>query len=178
MIDLAQTAENMFADIIREHTDIDDIREAISERSHDAADSACIYYHACEEIISRYETDSRADTDTADDCGYTFKPSEYLNAMQAYAFSIARSIIECEAHTLADDLESALDDITNAVFANSARQHITTNDIRLSADCPHGWAAHNREDDSGVCYWLSRQLDGCNAVAMPVAGVWLSYTWE
>lgn len=183
MTDLATAAEHMFADIVRDNgTDIDAIRDEICERSHDAADSACIYYSACEDIISRYETDSRADTDSADDMGATYKPSEYLNAMRDYAFFIAWSIIEAEAFALADTLESAFDTLAEIVNNPADRRMpadgMPADAMRLSADCPHGWAPHNFENDEGTCFWLSRQLDGCNAVAMPVAGIWLSYTWE
>jgi len=185
VINLEQTAANMFADIIserdfsRDAIDIDAIRDAIADQSFEAAENACIYYSACEEIISRYETDKRADTDSADDMGAVYKPSEYLTAMRDYAFGIARSIIQAEALELADELETALDELCSAVFNDTNIRHIRVNsDVRLSADCVHGWAAHDYETDSGVCHWVSRQLDGCSAIAMPAAGVWLSYTWE
>jgi hypothetical protein len=191
---LETVARGLFADIIgdleygrvktglmADHNapiNIDDIRDAIAERADQAADDACIYFSHCSEIIDRYENDKRADIESADDIGTTYKPSEYLNAMRDFAFGIARSIIAAEAYELADELESALDEICSAVFAKTEIRHITVADIRLSADCVHGWAAHNFENDAGVCFWLSQQLDGCNAVAMPAAGVWLSYTWE
>jgi len=182
MIDLADIAKSLVADCIDGDTlDLDKLREDISERSFDAAESACIYTHACADIIAHYEGNPRADTDGADDCG-TFKPSQYREAMQCYAHFIARSIIEAEAFELLDELDEAQEHLVDALAplvgdCTSAREaHESA--FRLSRDCPHGWAAHNREDDAGACYWLSHQLDGCNAVAVPAAGVWLSYTWE
>jgi hypothetical protein len=110
--------------------------------------------------------------------GAVYKPSEYLNAMRDFAFGIARSIIAAAAYELASELETALDEVCSAVFAKTEIRHITVSDIRLSADCVHGWAAHDYENENGCCFWVSRQLDGCCAVAMPAAGIWLSYTWE
>jgi len=178
MIDLKDTAKSLVADLIRgDRLDLGELREDIGERAFDAADNACIYYHWCEEIISRYESDPRADTDSCDADNFAmFKPSEYQKAMQAYAFYIARSIIEAEACELMDEIEEARDHLALALATVGPAP--PSSDFRLSADCPHGWAAHDREDDHGACFWVSRQLDGCNAVAVPAAGVWLSYTWE
>jgi len=184
MIDLEQTAANMFTDIIaerdhdRDSIDIDAIRDAISEQSFETAENVCIYFSACSEIIDRYENDSRADIESADELGAVYKPSEYLNAMRDFALGIARSIIAAEAYELADELETAIDKLCSAVFSKADVGHINVRDIRLSADCVHGWSAHDYETDNGACFWISRQLDGCNAVAMPSAGIWLSYTWE
>jgi len=175
MIDLADIAKSLVADCIDGDTlDLAKLREDISERSFDAAESACIYTHACADIIAHYEGDPRADTDSADD-GATYKPSQYREAMQQYAFFIARSIIEAEAFALVDELEEAQEHLVDAL---APLVDADESDYRLSRDCPHGWAAHNREDEAGACYWVSHQLDGCNAVAVPAAGVWLSYTWE
>jgi len=147
----------------------------------DAAESACIYTHACADIIAHYDGDPRADTDSADDMGGEFKPSQYREAMQCYAHFIARSIIEAEAFALVDELDEAQEHLASVL---SPLVDADESAFRLSRDCPHGWAAHDREDGPelsdrhGACYWVSHQLDGCNAVAVPAAGVWLSYTWE
>jgi hypothetical protein len=180
MADLEQTARNLVDEIVRHELDngaidLDAIRDAINERASNAADNDCIYYHWCEEIISQYESDPRADTDTADEMGYTFKPSEYLEAMQVYAYGIARSFIEAEASGIVDEIEEAVDWLEGC---DKLPEDVTRDDFKLTADCPHGWAAHDYEEDNGACFWVSRQLDGCNAIAVPVAGVWVSYTWE
>ena len=178
MIDLKDTAKSLVADLIRgDRLDVNELLDDICEASYEVADNACIYYHWCEEIISRYESDPRADTDSCDDDCAIFKPSEYQKAMQAYAFYIAKSIIEAEACELVKELEDARDHLA-FTLVNRAPDEDYVSKFRLSADCPHGWAAHDREDDWGACFWVSRQLDGCNAIAVPAAGVWLSYTWE
>jgi len=188
MIDLADVAKSLLADCLDDGTsgrykydlDLDRLREEISDRSFDAADSACINTHHCADIIAHYESDPRVDTGSADDMG-EFKPSQYREAMTAYAFCIARSIIEAEASALVDDLEEAQEHLAEALAGlpcGKLPKYPDRDNFRLSTGCPHGWASHNREDDAGACYWLSSQLDGCNAVAVPAAGVWLSYTWE
>jgi hypothetical protein len=176
--DLENIARNLVQEIVQheEHgLDLGAIREAINDRAHEAADSACIYYHHCEEIIRDYETDPRADTETADEMGQTFKPSEYQNAMQAYAFWIARSIIEAEAGGVIDEIEEAIDHLE---ACDKLPPDVDRDSFVLTADCPHGWAAHDYEDDIGTCFWMSRQVDGCNAIAVPAGPVWVSYTWE
>jgi hypothetical protein len=178
MTDLKDTAKSLVADLIREgdQLDLDQLRDDIGEHAFTAAENACTYYPWCEEIISRYESDPRADTDSCDDMSTAFKASDYRQAMAAYAFGIARSIIEAEACELVSELEEARDHLALALATVGPTP--PSSDFRLSADCPHGWAAHDREDDHGACFWVSRQLDDCNAVAVPAAGVWLSYTWE
>lgn len=181
MIDLKDIAKSLLADCIDgDRLDLRKLREGIYERSFDAADSACIYTHACADIIAHYESDPRADGDEADHIGESYKPSQYREAMQCYAHFIARSIIEAEACELIEELELASEHLTTVLAALSPLVPVAgiEDAFRLSRDCPHGWASHNREDEAGACYWLSRQLDGCNAVAVPAAGVWLSYTWD
>lgn len=181
--DLENAASSLIEDLVREIEDFDlvTLREDINDRAHEAAESACIYYHDCADIISRYETDPRADTESADDAGGTFKPSEYQQAMAAYAFFIARSIIEAEASDIVDKIEEAADDLEMSLSEPDdprlPRELPDRDTFRLSADCLHGWAAHDSEDAAGGCYWLSRQLDGCNAIAIPAGPVWVSYTW-
>jgi hypothetical protein len=175
--DLEQTARNLINEMVRYSDgaiDIRAMREEVNESAHEAAESACIYYHWCQDIISQYESDPRADTDSADEMGQTFKPSEYQSAMAAYAFWIARSVIEAEASDIVDEIEEARDWLEDC---DKLPEGIDRDDFRLSADCPHGWAAHDYETDNGACFWISGQLDGCNAIAVPVAGVWISYTW-
>jgi hypothetical protein len=191
MIDLKNTAESLIADLInglvvsqKSSVDIDALRDAVSEGAHQSAEDACIYHHHCEDIISRYEGDPRAEADGADDeTGATYKPSEYRAAMGAYAYHIARSIIEAEAYALIDEIDEAVDTLADIMNNHNDERLLrgaidTPEKVRITTDCPHGWAAHDYENNDGACFWVSRQLDGCNAVAIPAAGVWLSYTWE
>jgi len=155
--------------------DVDALEDNLCEYVDSATDSVCIYYHDCEDIISRYETDSNADTDSADDMGQTFKPSEYREAMTAYAYWIARSVIDANAHEIVGEIREAVDELESELAELNVD---VVGEYRISRDCPHGWSAHDRENGNGACLWVSRQLDGCNAVAVPVAGMWVSYTWE
>lgn len=177
MTNLSNIAKSLIADVLEDGPlNLDKLREDISESACEAAESACTYTHNCADIIAQYENDSRADADSADDMGSTFTPSQYREAMQCYAHSIARSIIEAEAEVLLDELEDANQHLAHVLAL--AGLDVGEDAFRLSRDCPHGHAAHNHEDEHGACYWVSGQLDGCNAVAVPAAGVWLSYTWE
>jgi len=179
MRDLERIGRDVVSDALPQDgtIDIEALREEVGDRAHEAADSACIYYHHCLDIISDYESDPRADTDTADDCGGTFKPSQWQEAAQAYAFWIARGVIAAEADAAIDEIEEAIDHLSDALAGLPAPPDADVDDYRLTAQCPHGWAAHDREDSEGACFWTSRQLDGCNAIAVPVAGMWVSYTW-
>lgn len=177
--DLKQTAANIVAELVYDHDtldDLSDLRDAVSDMAYERADSAVIYFHWAEEIISKYENHPSADCDSADDCGGTFKPSEYRQAMTAYAYGIARSVIEAEASEAIDAIEEAADELRDELA--KLGQAPDDSDIRVTADCPHGWAAHNYETELGACVWKSRQLDGCNAIAIKSGRVWLSYTWE
>lgn len=177
--DLEQTAASLIAELMYDHNTLDDfesLRDDIFDRAHEAADSAVIYYHWCEEIISEYENHRSADCDSADDIGSTFKPSQYREAMQAYAYGIARSVIEAEASEIIESIEEAADELRTE--CNKLDQSPDDDAIRLSGNCPHGWAAHDYETDAGACVWRSRQLDGCNAVALKSGPVWLSYTYD
>jgi hypothetical protein len=82
------------------------------------------------------------------------------------AFWIAHSIIEAEAYALVDELEEANEHLAEALASlpyGKLPMYPERDKIRLSADCPHGWAAHDREDDYGACYmdlacnWLRRR---------------------
>jgi hypothetical protein len=184
--DLEQTAANLVSELVHyecmdKAIDLDALRYAINERTHEAADSACTYWSDCRDIISQYENDPRADCDSADDMGTTYKPSEYREAEQAYAFWIAWSIIQAEANAVVNAIDEAMTELWNELDVLDVDvldvDYKSEDDFRLTSDCPHGWAAHDRETKYGTCLWVSRQLDGCNAVAIPVAGMWVSYTW-
>ena len=57
-IDLKDTAKSLIAALIHsDRLDTSQLLDDIYEELDTAADNACIYYHWCEEIISRYESD-------------------------------------------------------------------------------------------------------------------------
>jgi hypothetical protein len=175
MIDLESVAKDVVADCLPQDgkLDVDQIEDDISEYVDSATDSVCTYYSQCDEIIRRYESDPSADTESADDMGQTFKPSEYQEAMVAYAYWIAHGVIDSNAREIIGEIREATEELESELAAFD----IDASEYRISRDCPHGWAAHDRENGNGVCYWISGQLDGCNSLAVPVAGMWISYTW-
>ncbi len=175
-VNLRQTAENVISDAIYGMTtlDLDALRESADEQTHSAAESVTIYYSDCLDIISRYE--SEADDSTVDDLtgGKSYTAGEWREAMNAYAFGVAYSVLSQEVAELVQAIDTAADDLATAATAHG---HDVTDEPRISTDCPHGWAAHDREDEQGTHFWTEGNLEGCRAVATRVAGIWLSYTW-
>lgn len=87
-------------------------------------------------------------------------------------------MIEVAASEALDDLDETADVLVEAAEQETDAR-IEHENFKVSRDCPFGDFAHNREDDDGVHYWTSRQLDGLNGVAIKAdCGVWLSFTWN
>ncbi len=171
---LEAAAANCIADAIygMETLDLDALRDNAEEQASYAADSVCTYTSACLDIISDYEREA----DGAEDMtgGDTYKAADWQKAMCAYAYAIAYTVISRNVHDLLEEIEQAADDLRDAAESHGLEDPA---DPRISADCPHGWAAHDREDAAGTCFWTQGKLEGCRAVARKVAGIWLSYTW-
>lgn len=176
--DLEDSARNCLSDVIYdvETLDLDKLREDAQEAAWSAADNACIYYSHCLDIIRDYESDSRADPECLDD-SKTYKASEWQEAVQAYAFAIAYSVIQAEVSELLGKVEESAESLVDVVNELLSDDSIDASDLRVSLSCPHGWASHDLENEDGVHLWTSRQLDGCNAVAVDAGPFWLSYTW-
>jgi len=176
IINLRQTAENVISDAIygMETLDIDALRDNADEQTHSAAESVTNYHSDCLDIISRYE--SEADDSTMDDLtgGKTYTAGEWREAMNAYAYGVAYSVLSQEVGELLQAIDTAADDLALAADAHGCTD---CDEPRISTDCPHGWAAHDRKDEAGVHFWTEGNLEGCRAVATRVAGIWLSYTW-
>ena len=175
-VNLRQTAENVISDAVYGMTtlDLDALRESADEQTHSAAESVTIYLIDCRDIISRYE--SEADDSTVDDLtgGKTYTAGEWREAMHAYAFGVAYSVLSQEVNGLLHAIDVVAEDLATAATEHGCPD---TLEPRISTDCPHGWAAHDREDEAGVHFWTEGNLEGCRAVATRVAGIWLSYTW-
>jgi hypothetical protein len=154
--------------------DLDALRDNADEQTNSAAESVTIYYSDCLDIISRYE--SEADDSTVDDLtgGKTYTAGEWREAMTAYAFGVAYSVLSHEVSEILQAIDTAADDLATAATAHGFSDD---DQPRISTDCPHGWAAHDREDEAGTHFWTEGNLEGCRAVAVKVAGIWLSYTW-
>ena len=148
----------------------DDLRHEIETLDHDFDfDSFAPYTHQEDDVISDLE--KKYWQDAEDICeDKTYKATEWEEARRAYAAALAysaySSIWEQTKHELIEAIEEFESDAQDFGCDDPA--------ISLSLSCPHGWAAHNREDADGTMYFESRQLDGCNGLAREVSGVWLS----
>ena len=173
-INLEAAAADCIADAVygMETLDMEALRDGAEAQTSSAADSACIYNSDCLEIISRYERDAPDAEDMTG--GDTYKAADWQQAMTAYAYAVAYTVISQNVNNLIDDIEQAADDLRDAAEAHGLEDPA---DPRISANCPHGWAAHDREDAEGNCFWTQGKLEGCRAVARKVAGIWLSFTW-
>ena len=152
--------------------DLRALRDGAEEQASNAADSACTYTSACLDIISEYEREADGAEDMTS--GQTYEAADWQQAMCAYAYAVAYTVISRNVHDLLEEIEEAADDLRDAAEAHGLEDPA---DPRISANCPHGWAAHDREDVVGTCFWTESKLEGCRAVARKVAGIWLSYTW-
>ena len=152
--------------------DLDALRDNAEEQASSAAESACTYYSDCIDVISDYEREAPDAEDMT--CGQTYKAADWQQAMCDYAYAVAYTVFNQNVHRLLGEIEQAADDIRDAAEAHGLEDPA---DPRISSDCPHGWAAHDREDEAGTHFWTEGNLEGCRAVAVKVAGVWLSYTW-
>ncbi|WP_142850669.1 hypothetical protein [Telmatospirillum sp. J64-1] len=188
---MAKDLESAAADAVYEaaygmtELDLDKLGEEARERVHIEADNAVIYNSDALAIINEYEGHpaARVAEEEADDFGEVFKASDWQKAQTTYAYLIARAVIgACVEEQLMDitakaehllDVLGSLQRYSRAVLPSDERE------LTVSRDCPHGWAAHDREDDEGTYFWTSEQVDGCNAVAIQTeSGLWLSYTWQ
>jgi len=178
-IDLEDRARNMLGEIgaAQSGFDLEAIKDEISDRSHEEADNCVIYTHAALQIINDYERELGPDCGSDD--GVTYKADEWQNAMTAYAYWIAREILDRDAHSLLERAEEFADSLVEAISeATDDRLSPFYDDLRVSRDCPHGWASHNREDVDGSLLWLSAQVDGLCAAAIDAGPFWLSFTWD
>jgi hypothetical protein len=174
--DLDNTAWNCLADALYDMDTFDagELRERADDMAFSAAESACTYYSDCMDVIDRYERDAGSEVEDYN-CGREFKAEDWRDAMTAYASAIAIVVIRAKVNEACDEIEEAADTLCDEL--REVGPDVEPEALRIGRDCPHGWAAHDREDSAGTHFWVSRQLDGCNALAVKAGGVWLSYTW-
>jgi hypothetical protein len=151
--------------------DADSFRDALTEAADQLADNVVTYYSDALDIVSRYESDSRANDYDADDMGATFKPSQWQEAMTAYAYGIARSVLYAVCNELVEEAEEAADELEEL----AAKEGADSPALLVAASCPYGWAAHNYETDSGAMVW--RNIEGSRAIAKAAGGIWLHAIW-
>ena len=182
-INLESYAENILSEAIydMDTLDMDDLREEADERVGTDAENACIYHSDCADIIARYEREADQHGGLDDLLSdRTYKADEWQEAQCAYAYAVAYTILQAKTHDNLRALEEAASNLCDEIGARSDLGEdvsVDIDDLKVTNTCPHGWAAHDSEDSDGMHFWISGQIDGCNAIAIEVCGIWLSYTW-
>lgn len=150
--------------------DADALRSALDDSTHTEADNACTYHHHCAQIIQDYERDY-----PGEDMGGTYTAEQWQEAQTAYAYGVAYAALSSFVDAGLQEIEEAAEELVDLITDEAGDQFEGT--LTIGAQCPHGWAPHDREDEDGTHYWLPAQLEGCHAIAREVSGVWLSFTW-
>lgn len=177
-INLESRAADMIGEIIAydmKTLDIDALRDGIGDAAHQEADNACIYTHHCLQILDDYESHSAAPNES--EMGGEFRSDQWREAATAWAYEVAAAVLASEASDVIDTIEERADELCDALRAllpDIAPDH---SELAVSSDCPHGWAAHDKEAGA-VLYWTSGQVDGLNALAIDAGPFWLSFTWN
>jgi len=165
--------------LVYNHSGFQDVSDVVSwierEEPEFDGDSYCPYYSQQDEVISRYESDFGSEAKDICDGGQTYKASEYQRAATAYAYAIAYCGFSCYFQEAKDELTEALEEFQSDVHLELTTQPVEDEiQVQITNQCPHGWAAHDRELSDGTMVWESGQLDGCNGMAREVCGIWIS----
>lgn len=177
MTDLEKLMRNSGTDAAYDMTnfDADTYREKLEEQAAEGAENACIYHSHCMDIITRYETDPRASDSEEYTSGETYKAEDWTKAMNAYAYGIARAVMGAVAAEMAEEAETAADELAELATKEGFACTDPREAILVARECPYGWSAHNYETDSGAMVW--RNLEGSRAVAIEAGGIWLHCIW-
>lgn len=153
----------------------DDLRSEIERLESDFDFDSHYPYSAQEsELINDLEVEYWQEAQDIADSGQTFKPSEWEQARRSYAAALAYTAYSSLWEQTKQELIEAIDE-----FASDAESiGCVDSVISLGTSCIHGWASHDREDDDGTMYFVSRQLDGCNGLARQTSGLWMSVCFE
>ena len=155
--------------------DIDRAKDEIYEALNSAADNYSLGHNNLD-TIQHLERDYWRDAEEYSD-EKQYKASEYSQAMEAYAAALAQAAIMSEGYAVQEEIEKAAAELIEAITTATNGDHAPdASELKLNRQCPHGWASHDKEE-SGLCFWISRQLDGCNSIAANAPGGWISYTW-
>lgn len=155
--------------------DVDHAKDAIYEALNNAADSYSLGHNNLDTIQHLERDYWREAEEYSDESRYT--AAEYSQAMEAYANNLAHAAIMSEGYAVQEEIEKAADELIEAITDHTDGEHAPdASELKLNRECPHGWASHDKEEN-GLSFWISRQLDGCNAVAANIPGGWISYTW-
>ena len=155
--------------------DLDRAEDEIYEALHSAADSYALGHNNLD-TIQHLERDHWRDAEELIS-GTKYTAAEYSQAMEAYAGALAHAAITAEGYAVKKEIEEAADELIEAITTATNGEHAPdASELKFNRQCPHGWASHDKEEN-GLCFWISRQLDGCNSIAANTAGGWISYTW-
>ena len=171
--DLEQHANDRISEELSGQTGTaEDLTATVERLEHDFDfDSYAPYTSQEDDILSDYESDHWQDAkDLLGDTQYT--ADDWATAKRAYVAAIAYTAFSSIFEQSKTELTEAIEDFSSDAADLSGLDP----EIAISATCPHGWAAHNREED-GALIWESRQLDGCNAISKQVGELWLTHTW-
>ena len=177
--DLGGDAASAIGDAIdgMHRLDLAELRDKTSEAVFRVAENAVTYTSDALDIIGRYESHPAAmDADDRLVGMPTYTADKWIDAMTAYACAIATCVIEADAWALLDTVGERADMLAEKAREFGDPEH-GAETPHVSARCPYGWARHDREDADGVHYWSEQHLEGCRAVAVRVAGIWLFHTW-
>jgi hypothetical protein len=181
MRDIQTYAKDRLAELMHDKVEtVDDLRSEANDLEEDFdGDSFAPYYNQKQEVIDQYEREFGSDAE--DICGEaTFKASDYMAAMSAYADAIGWTAFSSYFAEAKEEFSDALDAIQEAIEARG----LDADDVKVSVSSsdPFGWSAHNREDATGsltLCIHESGQLDGINGISAEVwSGLHLSFTWD
>jgi hypothetical protein len=155
--------------------DIDQADDAIYEALQSAADSYALGHNNLDTIQHLERDYWREAEEYSNEKQYS--AAEYSQATEAYAENLARAAIMAEGYAVRKEIETAADELIEAIRSATNGEHTPdASELKLNRQCPHGWASHDKEEN-GLCFWVSRQLDGCNSIAASIPGGWISYTW-
>jgi len=171
--DLEQHANDRISEQLSGETGTaEDLTVTVERLEHDFDfDSYAPYTSQEDDILSDYESDYWQDAkDLLGDTQYA--ADDWATAKRAYVAAIAYTAFSSIFEQVKTELTEAIEEFSS----DAADLSGLVPEISVSATCPHGWAAHNREED-GALIWESRQLDGCNAISRQVGELWLTHTW-
>ena len=152
----------------------DDLRHEIENAEHSFDfDSYAPYTSQEIEVISDLESDYWRDAEEI--IGeQTFRVTEWEQARRTYAGALAYTAYSAKWEEAKQELIETIEQFESDTINAGCEEPV----ISLSTSCLHGWAAHDREDESGNLIWESGQLDGCNGLAREVSGLWLSVCFD
>jgi hypothetical protein len=170
--DLEQYAKDEISEALNgEKGKAEDLTAAVERLEHNFDfDSFAPYTSEEDDILSDYEKEHWKDAeDILGDQQY--KASDWSTAKRAYVAAIAY----CAFSSIFEQTKTELTEAIEEFSTDAGELSGLDPEISISMTCPHGWAAHDRED--GALIWESRQLDGCNAISRQVDELWLTHTW-